>query len=169
MDKKELKEAKKEYKRARLFQETEKVEDLAQKLRPEMDDAAWADFEVSVEDFLQKTRALAGEVDVKARDLREGMVESALQPYLEKAKELGCGAQKFIQETFAKAVAERDAIRTEQPRPQPSPAEIIYPCLPRDWASKNFKIDGVPVASRLGAVMYMYCLVSLRPDDSSKA
>ena len=40
MDKKELKDAKKEYKRARLFQETAKVEDLAQKLRPEMDDAA---------------------------------------------------------------------------------------------------------------------------------
>ncbi len=169
MDKKELKEAKREYKRARLFQETATVEDLAQKLRPEMGDAAWADFEVSVEDFLQAVRALAAEVNAKARDLREGMVEFALPPYLEKAKELGGGAQKFIQETFAKAVAERDAIRAEQPRPQPSPAEIIYPCLPRDWASKNFKIDGVPVASRLGSVMYMYCLVSLRPDDSSKA
>ena len=169
MEKKELKEAKKEYKRARLFQETAKAEDLAQQLRPEMDDAAWAEFEVSVEDFLQKVRALADEVDAKARDRRDVMVESALQPYLENAKELGCGAQKYINDVYDKAVAERDAIRSAQPRPQQSPAEKIYPCLPRDWASKNFKIDGVPVASRLGAVMYMYCLVSLRPDDSSKA
>ena len=168
MDKKELKDAKKEYKRARLFQETAKVEDLAQKLRPEMDDAAWAEFEAGVEDFLQKVKALADEVDAKARDLKDVMVESALQPYLEKAKELGSGAQKFIQETFARAVAEREAMREAQPQPQQSPAERFYPCLPRDWASKNFKIDGVPVASRLGAVMYMYCLVSLRPDDLSK-
>lgn len=170
VDKKELKEAKKEYKRARLFQEMATVEDLAQKLRPEMDDAAWADFEVSVEDFLQKTRALAGEVDAKARDLREGMVEFALQPYLEKAKELGCGAQKFIQETFAKAVAERDAIRAEQPRPQPSPAERIYPCLPSDWRPRfYFKNGQIPADKRFGVEMNDYCFTSLWQDGEQKS
>lgn len=169
MEKAELREAKRAYKKATLFQETAAVDELAQKLRQELGDAAWADFEISVEDFLQKVKVLADEVDAKARDRLEVMVVAALQPYLEQAKELGGGAQKYIRDVFDKAVAERDAIRAEQPRPQPSPAEIIYPCLPRDWASKNFKIDGVPVASRLGAVMYMYCLVSLRPDDSSKA
>ncbi len=169
VDKKELKEAKKEYKRARLFQEAEKVEDMAQKLRLEMDDAAWGEFEASVGDFLQKVRALADEVDAKARDLKDVMVESALQPYLEKAKELGGGAQKFIQETFAKAVAEREAIRAEQPRPQPSPAEMIYPCLPCDWCPRfRFKDGKVPRDKVFGVEMNDYCFAALWRDGEQR-
>ena len=169
MDKKELKETKKEYKRARLFQETSRTAELEQTLRSELDENAWAEFEAAVEGFEGAVKALADEVDAKARDPNLGMVESALQPYLEKAKALGSGAQKYIHEIFDKAVKAREEGVAKMPKAEMEPQEVFYPCLPRDWASRNYTIDNVPVASKLGAVMYQYCLVSLRPDDQVRA
>jgi hypothetical protein len=169
MEKKELKAAKKEYKRVRLFQELEKVDMLARELRQELGDVAWAEFEVEVDGFLKEVKALADEVEAKARDLHDILVEQALQPYLERAKALGGGAQKYIRDVFDRAVAERDAIRAAQPKPQLSPTEKIYPCLPPDWLPRFYFKDGqIPADKRLGVEMNDYCFVSLWQDCEQK-
>ncbi len=164
MDKKELKDCKREYKRARLFQETVTVEELALALRQEMDDAAWVDFEVKVEEFLQQVKLLAAEVDAKARDTQNIMVEPALGPYLEKAKALGGGAQKYVRQIFDKAVAERDAALAAKSRAKtpPSSSKVVCACFPRDWLPRFYYKDGpVPPDKMFGVAMNEYCYVSL--------
>ncbi len=185
MDEKELKEKKKKYKKARLFQDTATVDELALTLRQEMGDAAWAGFEeTDVVKFLEEVKSLGEEVDRKARDRTNIMVPGALAPYLERAKMLGSGAQIYIQDIYARGTKERDEIRTREkrlarkakhsvvnlpPPVQPVKQQTPDPQLPADWVSKSDRnSDGSSAASRLGAVMFRYCLVSLRPYSQSK-
>ena len=173
MTKNTLKELKKEYKKARLFQESTSVDAIEQQLRQELSEDAWQVFVADVEVFLEKVQSLASEVATKAKDQHEIMVEPALTPYLERAKALGGGAQKYIKMVFYKAVCDREAIRAADRAAFANTSHeadlIIYPCLPRDWAPENRLEYGEPIASKLGAVMYSYCSVSLRSDSQTKA
>ena len=140
MDKKELKDAKREYKRAKLFQETEPAEELARKLRQELDDAAWADFESSVQDFLLKVKDLAGEVDAKARDLKEIMVEAALQPYLAKAKGLAVVARAAHRAGLTVMVFAGFTLEECRANPLPGVTELL--------AETDVLVDGPYLADR---------------------
>ena len=173
MTKVTLKELRKEYKKARLFQETASVDAIEQQLRQDLGEDAWTVFADDVEAFLNNVQSLAAEVIAKAKDRHEIMVEPALVPYLERAKALGCGAQKYIKMVFDKTVGEREAIRAADratsANASSEPESVIYPCLPRDWTSEKHIKCGMPTASKFGAVMYRYCSVALRPDSQAKS
>jgi len=123
-----------------LFQETEPAEELARKLRQELDDAAWADFESSVQDFLLKVKDLAGEVDAKARDLKEIMVEAALQPYLAKAKELAVVARAAHRAGLTVMVFTGFTLEECRANPLPGVTELL--------AETDVLVDGPYLAER---------------------
>ena len=117
MTKDTLKELKKEYKKARLFQESTSVDAIEQQLRQELSEDAWQVFVADVEAFLENVQSLAIEVAAKAKDQHEIMVEPALAPYLERAKALGGGAQKYIKMVFDSRMNALYMSRTPIPYP----------------------------------------------------
>ena len=166
-----LKEAKKAYKKARLLEEEGDLCPVEQSLRSQLGDAGWADFAKNVDVFLEEAKKLGAEVDTAARDLRNILVESALEPYLERAKALGCGAQKFVRQIYDKAIAERETVRAEHRAGQAQePAKVFYPSLPPDWMPKFFfPGEKVPKDRRFGVAMNEFCFVSLWRDGCQKA
>lgn len=107
MDKKELKELKKAYKSAVLAERADAME-LEAKLKPELVDD-WDDFCAEVDAFVDAVKKLAQTVYEKASDLHGNMLVYDLGPYLAEAKNLGAGAQPYVQRAFDRGKAERDA------------------------------------------------------------
>ena len=157
-----LKEIKKAYKKARLLPEEGDVSSLEKQLKGLLDESAWVEFSENVEVFLGEARRLGEEVDAKARDRRNIMIEPALSPYLERAKTIGCGAQKYLKQIFDRAVAERDAARAAERPPETAPMETFYPCLPREWVPRfYFKGSRISPDRLFDVAMNDYCFFSL--------
>lgn len=123
MDKKELKELKKSYKKAVLLEEKEAAEYEAQ-LRHELSEAEFQGFQAAVQQFIETVHSLGEKVFAKASDVKANMLECDLVPFLSEAKNLGGGAQVYVKRQFDRGIAVRkravqDSRRSTVQKPEP--------------------------------------------------
>ena len=153
MQKTQLKELKRAYKKARLIPGEGDPADLERQLRELLDESAWVEFAKNVETFIEEAKRLGEEVAQKTRD-GSIRVRAALEDYLDRAKSLGGGAQQYIQQVFDKAMAERNAIRAAPPRPSRMNAK--HAC----WNWRRPRRKTLPAASSAKR-----CRFSWRPES----